>query len=76
MTALADNAMGLSYAHRVGRVTRLLTVSLSIDFLASAKLGQWIEVDTTFVKTGRRLSSRKPLYGPMASLALAPAHRS
>ena len=55
LTALADNAMGLSCGHRLGGQTRLLTVSLSIDFLASAKLGQWIEVDTTFVKTGRRL---------------------
>ena len=55
LAALADNAMGLSIAHRIDGKTRLLTVSLTVDFLASAKLGQWIEVDTTFVKTGKRL---------------------
>ena len=55
LTALADNAMGLSCGHRLGGGTRLLTVNLSIDFLASAKLGQWVEVDTNFVKTGKRL---------------------
>lgn len=55
LTALADNAMGLSCALRLGGGIRLLTASLSIDFLTSAKLGQWIEVDTNFVKTGKRL---------------------
>ena len=55
LTALADNAMGLSVAHHIDGKTRLLTVSLSVDFLASAKLGQWVEVDTTFVKAGKRL---------------------
>lgn len=55
MTALADNAMGLSCGHQIGGGVRLVTVSLSIDFLASAKLGQWIEIDTTFVKSGKRL---------------------
>ena len=55
LTALADNAMGLSCGRRLGGNLRLLTVSLSIDFLASAKFGQWVEVDTTFVKAGRRL---------------------
>ena len=55
MTALADNAMGLSCGLKLVGGTRLLTVSLTIDFLASAKLGQWVEVDTTYVKTGKRL---------------------
>ena len=55
LTALADNAMGLSVAHQIDGTTRLLTVSLTVDFLASAKLGQWVEVDTTFVKPGKRL---------------------
>lgn len=55
LTALADNAMGLSCGHKLDGGARLVTVSLTIDFLASAKLGQWVEVDTTYVKTGRRL---------------------
>lgn len=55
LTALADNAMGLSCGLRLDGNLRLLTVSLTVDFLASARLGQWIEVDTTFVKAGKRL---------------------
>lgn len=55
LTALADNAMGLSCAQALGGDARLVTVSLAIDFLGTARLGQWIEVDTHFVKTGRRL---------------------
>lgn len=55
LTALADNAMGLSCAKALGGDTRLVTVSLAIDFLGTARLGQWIEIDTTFVKTGKRL---------------------
>ncbi len=55
LTALADNAMGLSCAQASGGDVRLVTVSLAIDFLGPARLGQWIEVDTSYVKTGRRL---------------------
>jgi uncharacterized protein (TIGR00369 family) len=56
LTTLADNAMGLSIAQVRGDAGRLITVNLSVDFLSSAKAGQWIEVDTTFVKTGSRLN--------------------
>ena len=55
LTAPADNAMGRPISHHIGGKTRLLTVSLSVDFLASAKLGQWVEVDTNYVKAGKRL---------------------
>jgi uncharacterized protein (TIGR00369 family) len=55
MTALADNAMGLSCAKVRGDAARLMTVSLTIDFLTAATAGQWIEVDTAFVKSGGRL---------------------
>jgi uncharacterized protein (TIGR00369 family) len=54
--ALADNAMGLSCARVAGDLTRLVTVSLSVDFLGSAFQGQWLEFDTVFVKPGRTLS--------------------
>ncbi len=33
----------------------LVTVTLSTDYLGSAKLGQWLATDTHFVKTGRSL---------------------
>lgn len=53
--ALADNAMGLSCARRLGQAGGLVTVTLSVDFLASALEGQWLEFDTAFVKPGRTL---------------------
>lgn len=55
MTCLADNAMGLSCGLRLAGGSRLLTANLSIDFLAVAAPGQWLEFDTTFVKPGRTL---------------------
>ena len=55
ITALADNAMGLSCGHVAGGGTRLVTVNLSADFLGPASIGQWLEITTDVVKTGSRL---------------------
>ncbi len=60
IAALSDNAMGLSTCEVLredGRtdVGGLVTVSLNTDFIGSAKIGQWLEVDTHFVKTGGSL---------------------
>ena len=55
ITALADNAMGLSCGHVAGGGTRLVTVNLAADFLGPAKIGQWLEIVTEVVKTGSRL---------------------
>jgi uncharacterized protein (TIGR00369 family) len=57
ISALADNAMGHSLV-----TTKLdwekksaITVSLSVDFLGTANVGQWVEFTTTFVKAGSTL---------------------
>jgi acyl-coenzyme A thioesterase PaaI-like protein len=60
VSALADNAMGLSVIEslRQQEVTRSrggLTVSLALDFLASAQIGQWIEIVPRVLKTGSSL---------------------
>lgn len=60
ISALADNSMGLSTGEVLreeGRkdVGGLVTVSLNTDFIGSAQIGQWLEVDTHFVKTGGSL---------------------
>ncbi|HEX5380398.1 MAG TPA: PaaI family thioesterase [Phenylobacterium sp.] len=55
ISALADNAMGLSCGHRLGDGASLLTVNLTVDFLGSAQIGQWLEFDTIFVKPGSTL---------------------
>lgn len=59
LAALADNAMGLSLAANLAAARQpaggLVTVSLTLDYLGSAKLGQWLEFDTDFVKLGRSI---------------------
>lgn len=55
ISALADNAMGLSCARRLGGDSSLVTVNLTVDFLGSAQTGQWLEFDTVFVKLGGAL---------------------
>lgn len=52
IATLADNAMGLSCGLHLKAPGRLLTISLSVDYLGSANIGQWLEVDTNFVKAG------------------------
>jgi uncharacterized protein (TIGR00369 family) len=55
ISALADNAMGLSCGRTLGHVGGLVTVNLAVDFLAGAYKGQWLEFDTMFVKPGSTL---------------------
>lgn len=55
LSALCDNAMGLSCAVQHDVVGGLVTVNLNIDFLGTARLGQWIEINPSFTKTGRTL---------------------
>ena len=54
IASLADAAMGLSCATRLGN-TRLVTVSLGIDFIGAAQVGQWLAVETDVIKTGSTL---------------------
>lgn len=55
ITALADNAMGLSCGVGLEAAGGLVTVNLGVDFLGAAKIGQWLQVETTVVKRGRSL---------------------
>lgn len=60
IATLADNAMGLScgavYEKTFGETKAgLLTVSLNIDYVASAKIGDWVEVRPRVVKAGRSM---------------------
>ena len=56
ISALADNAMGLSSGHRVEGGASLVTVNLTLDFIGTARIGQWLEFRTEFVKPGTTLS--------------------
>lgn len=59
ITALADNAMGLSCGQILKAQSTdaaqggLVTVSLSVDFIASARIGQWFEIAPRVLRAGR-----------------------
>lgn len=55
ITALADNAMGLSCSLVIGGAGSLVTVNLAVDFLGVARMRQWLEFDTVFVRPGSTL---------------------
>ena len=56
VSALADNAMGLACALAVpGAAGGAVTANLSLDFVGSAKAGQWLEVAAAPTKLGRTL---------------------
>lgn len=55
ISALADNAMGLACVMQMER-TSALTVSLSVDFLAVGRIGQWLGVCAVPAKRGRTLA--------------------
>jgi len=52
IAALADAALGHSCAHRMGGVSSLVTISLAVDFVGTAQVGQWLEVVSEVIKTG------------------------
>lgn len=63
--ALADNAMGLSAVAAaralgaepgLGEVASAVTVSLTLDFIGSAQVGQWLVVTPQVLKAGRSLA--------------------
>ena len=55
IAALTDKAMGHSCAHKMHGTHSLVTVSMSIDFVGSAQIGQWLAVETDVIKTGSTL---------------------
>ena len=55
IAALADNAMGLSCVACRPGVKGALTVSLNVDYVASAKLGQWLRIEPRAIEVGRTL---------------------
>lgn len=54
LASLADNAMGLTLGF-TGRLTNLVTVHLSIDYVRSVQRGQWLQVEPRIVKLGKSL---------------------
>ena len=53
IAALTDKAMGHSCGYKMRNLaTSLVTVSMAIDFISSAQIGQWLTVETDVIKTG------------------------
>jgi len=59
ISALADNAMGLSCGEALraagSETAGLVTVNLSLDFVGSSEVGQWLEIRPTVIRAGRSL---------------------
>jgi len=55
IAALTDKAMGHSCGHKMHGTHSLVTVSMSIDFIGSAQIGQWLAVESEVLKTGSTL---------------------
>lgn len=58
--ALADNAMGLSVIETLrqsgeSQARGCVTVSLAVDFLGTAQIGQWLEIAPRVLKAGNNL---------------------
>ena len=78
IAALADNAMGLSTGIMLradGRdIAGLVTVSMTIDYISAAQLGQWVLFDTDFVSTGGTICfARQMVYADGIPIAKASA---
>ncbi len=61
IAALADNAMGHSCALRLGEQSSLVTISLAIDFIGTAQVGQWLAVESDVIKTGSTIAFAQSL---------------
>jgi len=55
IASLADNSMGYSCAQAMGWTTSFVTVTLSVDFVGSAKIGQWLAAECEVIMTGSTL---------------------
>jgi uncharacterized protein (TIGR00369 family) len=57
IAALADNAMGLSCRKVLGSTSGgLVTVSLAVDYVSTAKIGQWLQIEPRVLRNGRSMS--------------------
>jgi uncharacterized protein (TIGR00369 family) len=55
LAALADNAMGLTYAASLDQPSGVVTVNLSLDYVAVAKVGAWLQVAPRLIRGGKSM---------------------
>lgn len=56
LSTLADGALGLNIALARGVRGPQATVSMTMDFLSAARLGDWLEAEVTISRLGRTLA--------------------
>lgn len=56
IAALADNAMGLSCGKSLPSVEGLVTISLNVDYLGTARTGQWLQIEPRVLRTGKSMA--------------------
>lgn len=56
LVTLADGALGLNIALARGQRGAQVTVSMTADYLSSARLGDWLEARVTITRIGRRMA--------------------
>jgi uncharacterized protein (TIGR00369 family) len=63
IAALSDNAMGYSVAQTMGwdQSKSLVTISLAVDFIGSARIGQWLSIEPEVIRTGSTISFAQSL---------------
>lgn len=57
IAAVADVVIGHAVARRADPPVSLVTVNLACDLLGAATLGDWVEVEVTSTRLGRRLGA-------------------
>jgi uncharacterized protein (TIGR00369 family) len=55
IASLADNAMGYSCSQAMDWTASLATITLAVDFIGTAQVGQWLAVESDVIKTGRTI---------------------
>jgi acyl-coenzyme A thioesterase 13 len=55
LATLADSALGHAMGARTGGKFALVTASLTIDYVGSAKIGDWVEAQVEVQRVGARL---------------------
>jgi uncharacterized protein (TIGR00369 family) len=56
IATLADNAMAYSCRQAMGSwASWMATISLAVDFVGPAQIGQWLTVESNVIKTGKTI---------------------
>ena len=56
IATLADNAMAYSCRQAMGSwASWMATISLAVDFVGPAQIGQWLTVESNLIKTGKTI---------------------